>query len=251
MAPDLDDIDLGLPAAAGNSCAVEVPATPVFSSDRLHEILSGVFALREHWKERSTGFYSLGFAHYIEGREGTLDDDEVAESNARLQATFSPALDDLSAFLARELDAPVAYAAGLPLPGFHIVEPEAMQAGRPVGDSHFDLQYTFGRFPAPVRATLSFTIPIQVPAASASLEHWPVDFAEIRRLIDAGELADIADAERRFPMQTVAYVAGRACLQHGLPLHRMGAITEVGPTDRRITLQGHAALAGDRWLAYW
>jgi hypothetical protein len=236
---------------AVNTCSVEVPPTPVFSPDRLHEILGGVFALREHWKERSPGFYSLGFAHYIEGREGTLDDGEVAESNARLRAAFAPALDDLSAFLARELDAEVEYGSGLPLPGFHIVEPAAMHPGRPVGDSHFDLQYTFGHFPAPVRATLSFTIPIQVPAAGASLEHWPVDFDEIRRLIDAGEIAGIADAERRFPMETVAYEPGRACLQHGLPLHRMGAISEVGPTDRRITLQGHAADVGDRWLAYW
>jgi hypothetical protein len=236
---------------AVNTCSVEVPPTPVFSPDRLHEILSGVFALRGHWKERSPGFYSLGFAHYIEGREGSLDSAEVAESNARLRDTFAPALDELVAFLARELDAPVEYGAGLPLPGFHIVEPAAMHPGRPVGDSHFDLQYTFGDFPAPVLATLSFTIPIQLPAAGASLEHWPVDFEEIRRLIDAGEIADIAGAERRFAMETVAYEPGKACLQYGLPLHRMGAISHVEPTDRRVTLQGHAALVGEGWIAYW
>jgi hypothetical protein len=244
-------VEFGEPAAQGNTCSVRVPPDPVFAAGRLNEIRAGVFRLRDHWQERRPGFFSLGYAHYLEGREGTLGDVDVDASNARLRETFAPALDDLAAFLARELDAAVEWARGLPLPGFHVLEASAMSPGRPAGDSHFDLQYAIGRFDGPVRATLSVTIPIEVPAAGATLEHWPVDFAEIRRLIDDGELAEIADAERRFPMRTVQYEPGKACLQYGLPLHRMGAVSAVQPSDHRITMQGHAALVRDRWIIYW
>jgi hypothetical protein len=241
----------GLPAATGNPFSVRVPQVPVFSAARLDEILAGIFSLRDHWREHGPGFFSLGIAHYKEGRDGTLDDLDVEESNALLEGTFGPALNDLATFLARELDGEVEWGAGLPLPGFHVLDATHLQAGQPVGDSHFDLQYAVGRFDGPVRATLSYTVPIQVPEAGASLDYWPVDFAEVRRLIEAGELVGVADAERHFPMRTVQYEPGKACLQYGLPLHRMGAISRVAPTDHRITMQGHAALVGDRWIAYW
>ena len=52
-------------------------------------------------------------------------------------------------------------------------------------------------------------------------------------------------------MQTVDYEPGKACLQIGLSLHRMGAVSSVQPSDRRITMHGHAALVGDSWVVYW
>jgi hypothetical protein len=248
--PELEGIDLGRPATIGSGFAVEVPRQPVFSGARLAEILGGISGLRQHWREHAPGFFTLGLAHYKDGMNG-LSAAGIEASNARLAATFGPALDDLRSFLARELGRAVEWGAGLPLPGFHILDARALQPGRPAGDSHFDLQYTAVRFDGPVDATLSFTVPIRVPAAGATLEHWPVDYAELRRLIADGEIADIAEAQRRFPMHAVEYEPGKACLQHGLPLHRMGTVSDVRSYDHRITLQGHAALVDGRWVGYW
>jgi hypothetical protein len=234
----------------GNAFAVDVPSAPVFSVARLAEIQHGIDGLRAHWREHAPGFFTLGLAHYKDGRDG-LGAPEIEASNARLAGTFGPALEDLRTYLEAELDRAVEWGAGLPLPGFHILDARALRPGRPAGDSHFDLQYTAVRFDAPVDATLSFTVPIRVPSGGATLEHWPVDFAELRRRIAEGAFADLEDAQRRLPMHAVAYEPGRVCLQRGLPLHRMGTVADVGPSDRRITLQGHAALVGDRWVGYW
>jgi hypothetical protein len=247
--PELEGIDLGAPATIGNPVSVRVPPDPVFSAARLDEIRDRLFSLRDHWHEHSPGFFTLGLAHYKGAGDASIHD--VQESNVRLRAAFGRALDDLRAFLSRELGGDFEWGAGLPLPGFHILDARALPPGQPAGDSHFDLQYSFGRFDGPVRATISVTVPVQVPAAGATFEHWPVDYAELRRLICDGELADIADAERRLPMETVRYEPGKACLQIGLPLHRMGAVSSTEASDYRVTLQGHAALVGDRWIGYW
>ena len=98
---------------------------------------------------------------------------------------------------------------------------------------------------------VSVTVPIQVPAAGASLEHWEIDFAGYERPYREGVVHDLADVERRFPMREVPYEPGRACVLRGLPLHRIGATPSVQPADHRITLQAHAVQLGERWVAYW
>jgi hypothetical protein len=79
----------------------------------------------------------------------------------------------------------------------------------------------------------------------------PVDYAEIARLYADETIDGVADAERLFPMHQVSYEPGKPCLIRGLPLHRIGTTPRVEPSDYRITLQGHAVLLGERWVAYW
>jgi hypothetical protein len=248
---DSEALDLGFPGSGGTGFSVDVPAAPALSAARLGEVLDGVFRLREHWIERGPGFFTLGIALYKEGREADGGPLDVEASNARLEESFGPALDDLRAFLSRELGAEVEWGTGLPLPGFHVFDATALRPGRPTGDSHFDVQYVWGRFDEPGLDVLSVTVPVQVPAAGTSLEYWPVDFAELDRLAGEGTVKDVADAERHFPMHSVPYEPGRACLIRGLPLHRIGTTPSVEPADHRITLQGHAVRLGERWIAYW
>ena len=246
-----DTIDLGVPGTGTSGFSVTSPAKPALSESRLADVLEGVLRLREHWVERDRGFHTLGLSLYKDGQEAGGDRLDVAESNARLEEAFGPALGDLKALLSRELGAEVEWGDGLPLPGFHVFEAEALRPGQAAGNSHFDIQYIWGGFGERVLDAVSVTVPIQVPAAGTSLEYWEVDFAEYERLFREGEVDDLAGAERRFPMQTVPYEPGRACLMRGLPLHRIGTTPAVEPADRRITLQGHAVLLGERWIAYW
>jgi hypothetical protein len=246
-----ESLDLGLPGSGATGFSVEVSSEPALSAARLEEVLDGVFRLREHWIERGPGFFTLGLALYKDGMAaggGRLD---VEESNARLEEDFGPALADLKAFLARELDGGVEWGDGLPLPGYHIFDATALRPRQPTGDAHFDIQYVWGRFDEPVLDAVSVTVPIQIPAAGTSLEYWPIDYAELARLVGEGTFADVADAERRLPRHEVAYEPGRACLLRGLPLHRIGTTPSVEASDYRITLQGHAVRLGDRWVAYW
>jgi hypothetical protein len=246
-----DTVDLGVPGTGATGFSVTSPLEPVLSGSRLEEVRAGVFGLREHWVERGPGFHTLGLALYKDGQEAGGERLHVAESNARLRGAFGAALEDLRRFLSRELAGPVEWGEGLPLPGFHVFEAEGLRPGEATGNSHFDIQYIWAGFDEPVLDVVSVTVPIQVPAAGTSLEYWEVDFAGYERLFRENEMDELADAERRFPMREVRYEPGRACLMRGLPLHRIGTTPAVDPDDHRITLQGHAVLLGERWVAYW
>jgi hypothetical protein len=249
--PGAESLDLGIPASGATAFSVGVPSEAVFSTERLQGVLDSVFGLREHWIERSPGFFTLGLALYKDGRAAAGGRLDVEESNARLEESFGPALRDLKAFMARELDGEVEWGHGLPLPGFHIFDATGLRPAEPTGDSHFDIQYVWARFDQPVLDVVSVTVPIQVPANGTSLEYWPVDYAEFERLINSGTIADVADAERHFPRHDVSYEPGKPCVMRGLPLHRIGTTPRVEASDYRITLQGHAVRLGERWIAYW
>jgi hypothetical protein len=244
-------LDLGIPGSGATGFSVTVASEPVLSAARLQGVLEGIFRLREHWIERSSGFFTLGLALYKDGRASAGGELDVEESNARLEENFGSALTDLKAFMARELGGEVEWGHGMPLPGFHIFDAAALRPGEPAGDAHFDIQYVWGRFDEPVLDVVSVTVPIQVPEGGTSLEYWPVDYAEFERQISSGAIADIADAERHFPRHDVPYEPGRACVLRGLPLHRIGTTPRVQASDYRITLQGHAVRLAERWIAYW
>jgi hypothetical protein len=244
-------LDIGIPGSGATDFSVSVSSEALFSAERLQDVIDGVFRLREHWIERAPGFFTLGLALYKDGREEDGRELDVDESNARLAESFGPALEELRAFLARELDGEVEWGERLPLPGFHVFDATALRPGAPTGDAHFDIQYVWGRFEEPVLDAVSVTVPIQIPASGTSLEYWPVDYAEFERLYTSGEIASVEDAERRFPMQEAPYEPGKPCLVRGLPLHRIGTTPHVEASDHRITLQGHAVRLGERWIAYW
>jgi hypothetical protein len=250
--PQTESLDVGIPGSGAAGFSVNASFEPILSAEQLQDVVEGVFGLREHWIERAPGFFTLGLALYKDGRDSAGGDPlDVDESNARLEGSFGEALAELKAFLTRELDAEVEWGQGLPLPGFHVFDATALRPAEPTGDAHFDIQYVWGRFEQPVLDVISVTVPIQVPRAGTSLEYWPVDYAEFERLYASETIEGVGDAERLFPMHDVAYEPGKPCLIRGLPLHRIGTTPRVEESDYRITLQGHAVLLGERWVAYW
>ena len=248
---DSETLDLGIPGSGTTGFSVTVPSEALFSAERLQGVLDGVFRLRQHWIERTPGFFTLGLALYKDGRAAGGAQLDVDENNARLEDNFGPELEDLRAFLARELDGDVEWGQGLPRPGFHVFDATALPSGEPAGDAHLDIQYVWGRFDEPVLDVVSVTVPIQVPTGGASLEYWPVDYAGLEQAASDGTIAGVADAEHHFPRHEVSYEPGKPCLIRGLPLHRIGTSPRVEASDYRITLQGHAVQLGDRWVAYW
>jgi len=254
MSPHADragTVDLGVPATGATGSSVHSPAEPALSDERVAEVRDAVFRLRQHWIERSPGFHTLGLALYRDGQAAAGDRLEVEESNARLEEAFGPALADLKTLISSEVGGAVEWGDGLPLPGYHVFEAEGLRPGQDTRNSHFDIQYIWAGFEERVLDVVSVTVPIQVPAAGTSLEYWEVDYAEYERLYREGDVDDLADAERRYPVREVPYEPGMACVMRGLPLHRIGGTPAVQPADHRITLQAHAVLLGERWVAYW
>jgi hypothetical protein len=215
--PQAETLDVGIPGSGATGFSVDASPDPILADEQLRDVLDGVFRLRGHWIERATGFFTRG----AEGVPG---------ARARRRGGVGTR----------------AAAARL-----HVFDATGLRPAEPTGDAHFDIQYVWGRFEAPVLDVVSVTVPIRVPASGTSLEYWPVDYAEFARLYADETIGGVADAERLFPMHQVSYEPGKPCLIRGLPLHRIGTTPRVEPSDYRITLQGHAARLGERWVAYW
>ena len=130
------------------------------------------------------------------------------------------------------------------MPGFHIWAGAGIPT-RPRASIHFDLQYQrlLSR-PGYARAsgTVSFTLPVRLPAAGSSLRVWPCRYPE-----DVARLPAIRWTEP----EIVPYQAGQAIVHSGHVLHQVGVTPSVRPGDVRITLQGHGLLVDDHLVLYW
>ena len=140
---------------------------------------------------------------------------------------------------------PARFADDLPMPGFHIwVAPGIPQ--RRGASVHFDLQYerVISRpHYAWASGTMSFTLPIRMPAAGSSLNVWPgVSYPE--------DLPRVAGARETEP-EVVHYRVGSAIVHTGHILHQIGASPSVEPDDIRITLQGHGLVVDGDLILYW
>jgi hypothetical protein len=230
--------------------AIEQNGVEVFSAARRQEMLERIFTLRERWTRRpGVDFHTLGLAHY---QDADAMAGSVEESNAMLRQHFAPALRELGNYLRARLGAEIAWPPQLPLPGFHIFGCRSISVGNASTAPHFDLQFRQAGFPAAAEhQVVSVTVPVQLPAGGASLEYWPIDPGGVAELMRAGVVTGVQDVPRLYPSRRVWYVPGRACVQHGLPLHRIGPSRSVVPGEYRITLQCHAVETHGCWHVYW
>jgi len=242
----LPDVHLRPIAGTGRVGELEL-----LSPDECAQVAATVLALRPAWTTRSpqSHFFTLGVNAYMDlapaqdavaGYHG-----RVAEANDLLRQHFSALFDTLSAGLTRALGRPARYADDLALPGFHIwTAPGIPRAAG--GSLHFDLQYLkLLDVPAYAGATgtVSFTLPIRLPAAGSSLRVWP----DLRYPEDSARLA----AARHREPRVIEYTVGRALVHSGHVLHQIGTTPTVQPDDLRIMLQGHGLLVGDDTVLYW
>lgn len=228
----------------------------LLAADECRRVEVQIKELRDLWIPRGpagTSFFTLGAASYL---------DELSDYRMHAER-LNPVLCDrftwlysrVVDFLSRRLRAPVAFADGLAVPGFHIWLNRAIFVS-PVASVHFDLQY---QRTWPETATgvdydhpLSFTLPIRLPRRGGGLNVWDVDYARFRQFLNRidGRVTPtdlVALLERiRHP-----YTPGAIAMHSGHLMHQIGEIDDVTPEDERITLQGHGLCQHGEWKLYW
>ena len=214
-------------------------ALELFSADECDRVADTVLDLRDAWRTRSpnSAFFTLGVNAYMD-LEQAVDPQAsyhlcAVQTNTVLRERFGSVLTTLSAGLEEALGMSVRYVDDLALPGFHVWTSSGIP--RTASSSiHFDLQYqrllTRPEY-AHATGTMSFTLPIRLPAGGSSLLVWP-GFAfpdDVPRL----------DVARTVGPRAIEYHVGTALVHSGHVLHQIGPTPTVAPDDIRITLQGH------------
>jgi hypothetical protein len=218
---------------------------------------SGIKELRKHWIPRggspTSSFFTLGAASYLD--EASAYPTRAAELNPVLREAFAWLYARVVDFLTARLHAPVSFAGGLAVPGFHVwLAPSIFIT--PIASVHFDLQYLRawpdGTPDLDLTRPLSFTLPIRLPRRGGGLNVWDVTYdryrAFVARLPGAIQPMDVTVL---VPRMRHPYTPGAIAMHSGHLLHQIGEIAEVTPGDERITLQGHAVLQRGEWKLYW
>jgi hypothetical protein len=212
--------------------------------------------LRAHWVPRGGdphSFFTFGAASYLD--EPAEYPACAAKLNPILRNGFGWLYSRLLDFLERRLRAPVSFAEGLGMPGFHIWLTPAIFT-RPEASVHFDLQY-LRAWPEDAKdldysRPLSFTLPIRLPARGGGLNMWDVTFERYRRFHDRlSTRMQPLDLTVLLERIRHPYTVGALAMHSGHQMHQIGEIDEVLPGDERITLQGHALFQRGEWKLYW
>jgi len=222
----------------------------VLSAAECDEIAEAVLGERDRWTPRSPSglFSTLGVNAYMDLAPAADANASyfgpARGSNLMLKQRFAGVHGKLAEALEREPGLPAKYADDLAMPGFHIWTGAGIPS-RPVTSIHFDLQYqrllTRPEY-AHASGTVSFTLPVRLPAAGSSLRVWPCRYPE-----DADRVAAIRQEEP----EIVPYHLGSAVVHSGHVLHQIGVTPSVQPDEIRITLQGHGLVLGDLLVLYW
>jgi hypothetical protein len=214
-------------------------------------------------KRDDFALYSLGAAAYLDApTQNTIDKFDLdvlpqdiylkrlAENNDLLMNYFSDIYFRLQQQLQNHLGEKVCYAIGKALPGFHIFNAHAQYANASAHVPHYDRQYeqlTWTQTVTPFNArTISFTLPISLPASGGGLYLWPLDLTEVLNT----EKSEVAKLVRAAKCTAHKYAIGELICHNGHQLHRIAPwVSATG--DQRITLQGHGLFIDDMWKLYW
>jgi hypothetical protein len=247
---------------------IEIPiAEPALCVSACREI----YAQRTRWRARILNdqppFYTLGAASYLDlGFTAGSIDDYLSDAGSLWQwagESVLAVIDRVRARLADQLEQPVEYPPTLPSPGFHIFIGRAIPrvdcGGKreDCGSCHFDLQHEFIPWArwytnVDVENTISFTLPLNLPAAGGGLIIWEsLSLERMRDYIRKDRIGEIESAAHATPGTTLRYAVGRLVLHNGHMFHQMAGVPKISVRDERITLQGHGVLADGVWRLYW
>jgi hypothetical protein len=227
----------------------------LLDADECRRVDDQIKELRAGWIARGTGasFFTLGAASYLD--EPADYRAHAARLNPIMRDRFAWLYERVCEFLARRLKAPVGFADGMAVPGFHIWLSKAIFV-TPVASVHFDLQYE-RTWPASATGVdlerpLSFTLPIRLPRRGGGLNVWDIDYARFRQFVARiGKRVAPMDMTIALERMRHPYSMGAMAMHSGHLMHQIGEIDEVAPDDERITLQGHALCQNGEWKIYW
>jgi hypothetical protein len=222
----------------------------VLGVEECAEVAETVLNARNDWTVRSQGglFFTLGVNAYMDLAQATDPNASyfhpARRANMILKSRFAAVHGKLAQVLEKELGLPTRYDDDLAMPGFHIWVGLGIPR-RPGASIHFDLQYqrllAWHQY-ANASGTISFTLPVKLPAAGSSLRVWPCTYPD-----DVHRIASV----RQTDPEVVHYQLGRAVVHSGHVLHQIGATASVQPDDLRITLQGHGLVVDSELILYW
>lgn len=223
----------------------------VLSAEQCVAVSDAVLDAREDWTSRSPSgrFFTLGVNAYMDlawaADAAASYFDAARGPNLLLKQRFAGVHRALAQVLEQALGLPTRYADDLAMPGFHIWVGLGIPS-RAGASIHFDLQYqrvlARPRYAA-ASGTVSFTLPVRLPAAGSSLRVWP-------SCTYPDDLARMPAIRQTAP-EVVPYHLGSALVHSGHVLHQIGPTPSVQPDDLRITLQGHGLVVDDELVLYW
>ncbi|MBO3749484.1 hypothetical protein J5X84_25690 [Streptosporangiaceae bacterium NEAU-GS5] len=222
----------------------------VLSAGECEEVADVILGDLDRWTQRSPSglFFTLGINAYMDlapSADANASYFGPARSaNLMLKQGFAGLHGRLAAVLEREIGLPTRYADDLAMPGFHIWVGSGIPQ-RPSASIHFDLQYqrllTRPQY-ARASGTVSFTLPIKLPAAGSSLRVWPCIYPDD---------VDRLPAVRQTDPEIVPYHVGSAIVHSGHVLHQIGTTSSVRSDEFRITMQGHGLVVDEELVLYW
>ena len=223
----------------------------VLEAAEAEEVAAEVRGLAAAWRKRSPrfDFYTLGGNAYMD-LAGAADAQvsyfaPLRDVNEFLDEHFEGLYERLAIRLGDAVGLEAHYPDDLARPGFHIWLGESIPHSARAS-VHFDLQY-LGVLKRPQYAactgTVSFTLPVQLPANGSGLNVWP-------ECTYPAPAAAVQAAQRRAPT-VIGYRAGMAVVHTGHVLHQIGVTDSPAGDDIRMTFQGHGLVRGGQLLLYW
>lgn len=231
-------------------------------------IASKVNDLKKHWITRDAyALYTLGAASYLDvaPEKSELETNTIsakqdanekyttlaAAQNTILESEFAELYATLTDGLQTILDANVEYASNKALPGFHIFNHHDIYTTGTNHVTHFDRQYESLDWGTSIQKngvadTVSFTLPLKLPASGSGLTLWDVNFNDIIRMEKSQAKESIKQARK----WKENYQPGQLVCHPGHTLHRI-APWHSTEQDQRITLQGHGIKLNGSWKLYW
>ena len=222
---------------------------PILNSEECRQIADRVQQLRSQWRLRQPGFYTLGYAAYMDCRDPVSRlryFDDAPRLNGVLVDHFGPLYRSVIATLEEALRERCRLGERQAIPGFHVWLGQGIpHRGFDAGSVHFDLQYLDNglcadRWPTTANV-VSFTLPVRLPKAGGGLNIWDVEYPK-----PAGR--EVWPFTR---MERIRYASGSLVLHSGHELHQIAPIERIADNDERICLQGHGIRQDGYWLLYW
>lgn len=220
--------------------------------------LESVYALKDHWLHYGKGvfedvpFYVLGTANYQEVEDGDITGytKMYQEKNPVLKENFSWLYDRTKIFLEDIYKAPFDFYDNCGLPGFNIYLDddffEIAFATRHVDRQYLDIDWKGKEIDE--SKTLSFTCYLKLPANGGGMNVWNVKYDDVKDIEDPEERENVFDT-RGYEFKE--FKEGEIALHDGLGFHQVAPYDDFVDGDNRISYQGHAVWADDRYWIHW
>lgn len=224
------------------------------SPNEANKILESVFALEEHWINRSDyfdyPFFTLGTASYLDVQLGNDKYYELAQKlNPILEKHFADLYKKVQDFLEEKLGHECIMAKNQALPGFHIfLDDDFFEIT--VASRHVDLQYElldWGELKFDSANNISFTVYIKMPSGGGGLYFWEHTHEDLKELDNVTIDKTLMAVDPEF----VKFNQGDLVIHTGLNYHQIAPMIEVQEGDQRISLQGHGVLIDGVYNLYW